>query len=97
MFFKAVLKVPSQKVLPDSWIDFPAMRHRRTEHVMAVDDLDETISVFGGLQAVHLDTIEVYDEEADWDYLSQHLQEPKSELAVVTVPAGLIPENCTTI
>ena len=79
-------------MLKDSWIDFPEMRHRRTEHVMAVDSVDDTISVFGGLQAGHLDTIEIYDNE--WNYLSQYLQEPKSELAVVTVPAGLIPENC---
>ena len=59
---------------------------------MAVDSTDETISVFGGLQAGHLDTVEIYDTE--WNYLSQYLQEPKSELAVVTVPPGLIPENC---
>lgn len=77
----------------DTWIEFPAMRHRRTEHVMSVDQ-DDVISIFGGYQAGHLDTIEVYDEGSEWDYLSQYLQEPKSQLAVAIVPAGIIPENC---
>ena len=69
------------------------MRHRRTEHVVSVDQ-DDVISIFWGFQAGHLDTIEEYDEGPEWTYLSQYLQEPKSQLAVVTVPAGIIPENC---
>ena len=68
------------------------MRHRRTEHVVSVDQ-DDVISIFGGFQAGHLDTIEEYDEGSEWTYLSQYLQEPKSQLAVVTLPAGIILEK----
>ena len=41
------------------------MRHRRTEHVVSVDQ-DDVISIFWGFQAGHLDTIEEYDEGPEW-------------------------------
>ena len=60
---------------------------------MSVDQ-DDTIFIFGGYQAGHLNTIEIYHEGSDWTYSSQYLQEAKSQLAAVTVPSGIIPENC---
>ena len=42
----------------------------------------------------HISTIEEFDGELGWDFLAQNLQEPKSEMAGVTVPEGVIAENC---
>ena len=45
-------------------------------------------------QGGHINTIEEFDGEIGWDFLAQDLQEPKSEMAGVTVPEGVIAENC---
>lgn len=70
------------------------MRHRRTEFALQAYKNHELVTAFGGYQGGHLNTIEEFDGEVDWDYLAQNLQEPKSKMAVVTVPDGVIAENC---
>ena len=53
------------------------------------------LAVFGGYQGGHLNSVEVFEAETGkWEYLDQYLQEPKSEMAHVTIPNGLILENC---
>ena len=52
------------------------------------------MTAFGGFQGDHLDTIEEFDGEMDWDYTAQNLKEPKGNMAIVTIPSGLIEENC---
>jgi hypothetical protein len=69
------------------------MRHRRTE--FGLDSYEnDLLTAFGGLQAGHLNTIEEFDGELDWEYLVQYLQEPKSLMATVHIPDGQIPEDC---
>ncbi len=70
------------------------MRHRRAEFVLQAYEGENLVTAFGGWQGGHLNTVEEFDGEVDWDYLAQNLQEPKSKMAVVTVPEGFITENC---
>lgn len=76
-----------------SWEEFPSMRHRRTEFVIGVYD-EELVTAFGGYQGQHLNSVEEFDGELNWDYLGQTLQDPKSKMAIVTVPNGYISEDC---
>lgn len=76
------------------WDEFPAMRHRRTEFVLEAYSDRQLVTAFGGYQGGHLNSVEEFDGELDWDYLAQSLKEPKSDMALVTVPDGLISENC---
>ena len=81
-------------LISDSWAEFPELRHRRTELVLGSYENDVLVA-FGGYQGGHLNSVEVFDgETSSWDYLDRYLQEPKSEMAHVTVPDGLILENC---
>ena len=50
------------------------------------------LAVFGGYKGEHLDSVEMFEE--DWIYLGRHLEEPKSKMAIVSIPSGLIKETC---
>jgi hypothetical protein len=51
------------------------------------------LSVFGGYKNGHLDSVETFEDDM-WMYLGQHLEEPKSKMAIVSLPPGLIRVNC---
>ena len=78
------------------WADHPPMKHRRAEFSMDStlnhDYNLKHLSVFGGYKSGHLDSVEMFEDE--WMYLGRHLQEPKSKVAIVSLPSGLIKENC---
>lgn len=76
------------------WLEFPSMHARRTEFFLGVYPDRQLVTAFGGYQGAHINTIEEFDGESDWDFLAQDLKEPKSEMAGVTVPDGIIVENC---
>ena len=76
------------------WLKFPSMHARRTEFFLGVYPDRQLVTAFGGYQGAHINTIEEFDGESDWDFLAQDLKEPKSEMAGVTVPDGIIVENC---
>ena len=50
------------------------------------------LAAFGGYKSGHLDSVEMFEE--DWIYLDRHLEEPKSKMAIVSIPSGLIKETC---
>ena len=70
------------------------MRHKRTEFFLEAYFDRQLVTAFGGYQGGHLNTVEEFDGESDWDYLAQDLLQPKSEMAGVTVPDGVILEIC---
>ena len=78
------------------WADHPPMKHRRAEFSMDStlnhDYNLKHLSAFGGYKSGHLDSVEMFEDE--WMYLGRHLQEPKSKVAIVSIPSGLIKENC---
>ena len=78
------------------WADHPPMKHRRAEFSMDStlnhDYNLKHLSAFGGYKSGHLDSVEMFEDE--WMYLGRHLQEPKSKVAIVSLPSGLIKENC---
>ena len=78
------------------WADHPPMKHRRAEFSMAStlnhDYNLKHLSAFGGYKSGHLDSVEMFEDE--WMYLGRHLQESKSKVAIVSLPSGLIKENC---
>jgi len=76
------------------WFEFPSMRHKRTEFFLGAYFDRQLVTAFGGYQGGHLNTVEEFDGESDWDYLAQDLLQPKSEMAGVTVPDGVILEIC---
>jgi len=76
------------------WSELPSMRARRTEFFLGAYPERQLLTAFGGEQGGHISTIEEFDGELGWDFLAQNLQEPKSEMAGVTVPDGVIAENC---
>ena len=58
---------------------------------------EDYLVAFGGYQGGHMNTVEVFNgsnPDSQWEYLDEYLQEPKSEMAHVTVPDGWIVENC---
>lgn len=88
-----LVKVFHDDALSGAWSEFPPMQHRRTEFVLGSYEND-LLTAFGGYQGGHLNSVEEFDGESTWEYLIQYLQEEKSDMALVTVPDGLIPENC---
>ena len=84
--------------IPAIWclLYHPPMKHRRAEFSMDStlnhDYNLKHLSAFGGYKSGHLDSVEMFEDE--WMYLGRHLQEPKSKVAIVSLPSGLIKENC---
>ena len=51
------------------------------------------LAVFGGYKNGHLDSVEVFEDDT-WMYTGRRLEEPKSRMAMVSLPEGLIRQNC---
>ena len=51
------------------------------------------LAVFGGYKNGHLDSVEVFEDDT-WMYTGRRLEEPKSKMAMVSLPEGLIRQNC---
>ena len=73
------------------------MNARRTEFFLGIYPDRQLVTAFGGYQGAPINrynTIEEFDGERGWDVRAEDLKESKSEMAGVTVPDGIIVENC---
>ena len=95
--FRDLLADPSLPQLDTWFVDAPNITLSSAFPLLfnVICECPPRLAVFGGYQGGHLNSVEVFEAETGkWEYLDQYLQEPKSEMAHVTVPDGLILENC---